>query len=66
MMDQQPPVPLNLPNQPSGTQADYVISLSSNQAGSPFDFKITRKSTNKVLYVINFLLYKYLAKLGLY
>ena len=51
MTIQQPPVPLNLPNQPNGTQADYVINLSSYQAGSPFDFKITRKSTNKVLYV---------------
>ena len=51
MVAQQPPVPLNLPAQATGTQADYVVSLSNNQAGNPFDFKITRKSSNKVLYV---------------
>lgn len=50
----QPPVPLNLPT-PTGNNndADYVIELVNSQIGEPFDFRIKRRSSGKILQVLS-------------
>ena len=50
----QPPVGLNIP--PPAAQSEnsnYIVRLSDGSDGTPFDFAIRRRSSNKIMYSQN-------------